>query len=233
MTDRSGSWSRTYRDLVVGPEASWARLVYFEIATLLAGDLPGALGLGLRRILFRPLFGAIGRRVVLGRGLTLRCARDIRIGDDVWIDERCSLNAMTGAGGIAIGNGSLVSRDTILISKGGPLRLGERVNLGARCLISSIGGVEIGDCALIAGGCYIGGGRYHMADRERSIASQGTYSEGPVAIGRDAWIGAHAVILDGVRVGRGAVVAAGAVVSKHVPDFAIVAGIPARELKER
>ena len=87
--------------------------------------------------------------------------------------------------------------------------------------------------ALFAGGCYVGGGRYHLEDRARSIASQGSYSKGPVEIGKGCWIGAHAVILDGVRVGEGAVVAAGAVVADDVPAFAVVAGVPARTIRER
>jgi acetyltransferase-like isoleucine patch superfamily enzyme len=62
---------------------------------------------------------------------------------------------------------------------------------------------------------------------------QGSYSKGPVEIGRGCWIGAHAVILDGVRVGEGAVVAAGAVVAGDVPAFAVVAGVPARTIRER
>jgi acetyltransferase-like isoleucine patch superfamily enzyme len=68
---------------------------------------------------------------------------------------------------------------------------------------------------------------------ERSIASQGSFSKGPVRIGRGSWIGAHAVILDGVRVGDGAVVAAGAVVVDDVPPLTIVAGVPARVIRER
>ncbi|MGH7898576.1 MAG: acyltransferase, partial [Candidatus Binatia bacterium] len=96
-----------------------------------------------------------------------------------------------------------------------------------------VGGVEIGDRTLLAGGCYVGGGRYHLADRDRSIASQGSYSEGPVVIGADCWIGAHAVVLDGVTIGRGAVVAAGAVVVRDVSEYTVVGGVPARALKER
>ena len=52
-------------------------------------------------------------------------------------------------------------------------------------------------------------------------------------IGRDCWIGEGAVILDGVTVGNGCVIAAGAVVTKDVPDFSIVGGVPARVLKRR
>jgi len=56
---------------------------------------------------------------------------------------------------------------------------------------------------------------------------------GPVVIGEDCWICSHAVILKGVTIGDGAVVAAGAVVSEDVPPLAIVAGVPARVISHR
>lgn len=58
-------------------------------------------------------------------------------------------------------------------------------------------------------------------------------TEKPVSIGNDVWIGTHAVVLRGVKVSDGAVIAAGAVVSKDVPSFAIVGGVPARIIKYR
>ncbi len=55
----------------------------------------------------------------------------------------------------------------------------------------------------------------------------------PVEIGSDVWIGTRVIIRGGVKIGNGAVVAAGAVVTKDVPDYAVVAGVPARVLKYR
>lgn len=233
MLDERRSPVAKYRDLVVGADAGLGAFLLYELATTLAGPVPGALGLALRALLVPPLLGAAGRGVAFGKGLALRHPSRIRIGDRVLIDELCVLDAKGSPDGLEIGTGTLLSRETILVCKEAGIRIGERVNFGVRCTVSSVGGVEIGDQVLFAGGCYVGGGRYHLGDRERSIASQGSYSEGPVRIGDGAWIGAHAVVLDGVRVGRGAVVAAGAVVTKDVPEFSIVAGVPARELKER
>lgn len=55
----------------------------------------------------------------------------------------------------------------------------------------------------------------------------------PINIGHDVWIGARAIIMDGVNIGNGAIIAAGAIVTKDVPDFAIVAGVPAKIIKYR
>ena len=233
LLEARASRAAQYRDLVVGAQAGWGRLVYYEIVVALAGGLPGALGLALRGALYRPLFKGFGRAVVIGRGLVLRHPGRITIADGVLIDDDCVLDARGSDAGLSLGAGVLVSRGTILSCKEGPISVGARANFGWRCAVSSVGGVEIGDQVLFAGGCYVGGGRYHLEDRSRSIASQGSYSKGPVRIGNGSWIGAHAVILDGVSIGVGAVVAAGAVVADDVPPFAVVGGVPARIIRER
>ena len=76
--------------------------------------------------------------------------------------------------------------------------------------------------------------RNHAFDRtDITMDQQGFSDERPVVIGDDVWIGARVIILPGVRIGTGAVVGAGAVVTKDVPDYAVVGGNPARILKMR
>ena len=233
LVSAARSPAERYRDLVVGGEASWAVLARYELVTALAGNLPGALGLAVRAVLYRGLFARMGQGVVVGRGVLLRHPQRISLGDAVLIDDLCVLDARGSAAGLSVGSGALVSRGTILSCKEGGITIGAQANLGWSCVVSSVGGVEIGEAALLAGGCYVGGGRYHLGDRGRSIAEQGSYSQGPVAIGARSWLGARAIVLDGVRIGEGAVVAAGAVVTEDVAPFTIVGGVPARIIRER
>ena len=114
----------------------------------------------------------------------------------------------------------------------GPITLGNdvSVNAGAR-LDGGRKGLFIGDATRIASGVAI----YafdHGLKPERDIKDQPVRSRG-IHIGRDVWIGANAGITDGVRVGDHAVVAMGAVVTRDVPDWAIVGGVPARVIGDR
>jgi len=109
-----------------------------------------------------------------------------------------------------------------LVSMGGRLTIGDAsfINYGAS--ISAHEGVAIGRECLVGNYAMIMDNDYHdPLDHNRIGASR------PVVIEDHAWIGARAIVLKGVRVGEGAVVAAGAVVTKDVPPRTMVAGVPA------
>ena len=76
--------------------------------------------------------------------------------------------------------------------------------------------------------------RNHRFDRtDIPMMEQGFEEERPVYIGNDVWIGDRALILPGVHIGDGSIIAAGAVVTKDVPPYSIVAGVPARKIRDR
>ena len=205
--------------------------LYYELATALFGDLPGGAGYLLRRRAYGGLLGGMGRGVILGRGIALRHPLRIRLGDRVAIDDHCLLDA--GDGAIALGAGVIVSRNCVIQGKGGPVVIGGRTDIGCNTVITSAGGVALGASVLVAANCYIGGGRY-VADRpELPIMDRGVGSRGPVVVGEGSWIGAGAVVLDGVRIGRGCIVGAGAVVTRDLPDYAVALGVPAAVVRFR
>ena len=114
----------------------------------------------------------------------------------------------------------------------------ELVELGARVAINNFSMIVaservcIGDDVLIGPFVLIHTGNHIYVDPEIPIRSQG-HSHKPIQLGDDVWVGAHAIILSGVSIGRGAVIAAGAVVTRDVEPYAIVAGIPARKIGTR
>lgn len=116
----------------------------------------------------------------------------------------------------------------VVINNPDRLRLGARVSINAFTHIWAGGGVTIGDDTLIASHVAITS-LTHDAKSERY---GGTLVNKPIVIGRNVWIGSHAVILPGVAIGDNAIVGAGAVVTRDVPAGVTVVGVPARPLRE-
>ncbi|MGP4673887.1 acyltransferase [Agrobacterium salinitolerans] len=112
----------------------------------------------------------------------------------------------------------------------GDIELGDNVSINPYACLS--GKVTIGNGVRIASHVSIVGFNHGFDDIETPIHRQPLTSLG-IEIGDDVWIGANAVVLDGVKIGRGAVVAAGAVVAKDIPAMAIAGGVPARVLRYR
>src|SRR5436190_3728402 len=221
-----------YSALVVGRDG-WGALVHYELAQLLSQNVPGALGLALRRTFFPSLLGACGRNVIFGQNVVLRHPHKIRIGDNVVIDDNCLVDAKgDGNRGITIGSGVFVGRNTILSCKGGDIEIAAGANIGFNCEIFSASRVTIGRDTLLAAYCYVIGGDHDFGDPAAAVLAQGRRSAG-VAIGDGAWLGAGAKILDGVTIGDRAIVGAGAVVREAVPSGAIAVGIPARVVGQR
>ena len=120
----------------------------------------------------------------------------------------------------------------VRIFTGRKLRVGDDVDFAAGVLLTTDGGLDIGDRVLIGFGAKILTGN-HEIPAERGQIFSGGYIRSPVKIGNDVWIGASSIILPGVVIGEGAVIAAGSVVTKDVQEFTIVGGSPAKLLKRR
>ncbi|MDT8325244.1 MAG: acyltransferase [Bacteroidota bacterium] len=132
---------------------------------------------------------------------------------------------------VDIGDRVEVLQDSWLIAHpGDTLLLGERVFISQHCTVS--GSVRIGSDTLIGGYVTIIDGNHVIGDTARPIAAQGGVQK-PIEIGNDVWIGSNAVILQGVRIGDHAVVAANATVTRDVPAWSVVGGTPARVLRDR
>jgi acetyltransferase-like isoleucine patch superfamily enzyme len=112
------------------------------------------------------------------------------------------------------------------------LVIGDDVSIAKGVLILAVGGVEIGDRSMVGPGTKLISAGHVIPKDRKPMRFSGPFLK-KITIEKDVWVGAQAVILPGVRVGEGAIVAAGAVVTKDVPPFAIVGGVPARVLRMR
>ena len=221
-----------YADLVVGQDGWWP-LIRHELTILSCSWIPGALGVWLRSKLYRLILGGVGRNVAIGTNVVLRHPGKIFMGDGVVIDDNCCLDAKgTTNTGITLRRGVFIGRNTMLSCKNGDITLDEGANIGINVGITSSAKVRIGARALIAAYTYFVGGD-HLHDRvDIPILEQGRTARG-IEIGDGVWLGAHVVVTDGVRIGRDAIVGAGAIVREDVPEFHIAAGVPARVIKDR
>lgn len=232
LTDERTSKAQRYAALVVG-QRGWWPLIRFELVTLLCATLPGALGLFLRSKLYPLILGRVGRNVVFGANVTLRHPHKIVIGDDVVVDDGCCLDAKgTDNRGITLARGVFLGRNTILSCKNGDIEIDEEANLGFNTEVFSASRVRVGRKVLVAAYTYLVGGD-HLYDRtDIPVLDQGRTARG-IDVDDHAWLGAHVVVTDGSRVGRDAIVGAGAVVIGEIPPFAIAVGTPAKVVRDR
>ncbi|MBL7033839.1 MAG: acyltransferase [Candidatus Delongbacteria bacterium] len=112
------------------------------------------------------------------------------------------------------------------------LKVGTAVSIHQLCYIDASGGIEIGDNVMISHGVTIMSSSHGHEQPDIPMKSQ-TIHVLRVTIGDDVWLGAKSTILYGVNIGRGAIVAAGAVVNRDVPPMTIVGGVPAHIIGTR
>lgn len=152
----------------------------------------------------------------------------VTIGEGCFVAPEARLFAEPGRT-LVIGNRCSIAAD---VFAHGPIVLGDEVSVNARAsLDGGAAGIRIGEGTRIATGATIYAFDHGIAP-DRTIRSQPVRSSG-IVIGADVWIGANAGVTDGVTIGDHAVVAMGAVVTHDVPAWAIVAGVPARQIGDR
>lgn len=129
----------------------------------------------------------------------------------------------------SLGDYSVIESFACINNAVGDVTIGDHTRIGLHNTI--IGPVTIGSHVNLAQGITVTALNHNFEDSDKRIDEQGV-STTPVIIEDDIWIGANAVILPGVTIGNHSVVAAGAVVTKNVPPHSLVAGVPAKIIKQ-
>ena len=155
-----------------------------------------------------------GRNSVAAPPLRINGERFISVGSGVYLGTGCWLNA-----------------NPIGATTGPIIVIGDGCSFSGYCVVSAVSTVRIGREVLFARNVYIADHDHCFSDASRAVKHQGVGNVGEVVIDDGAWLGQNVVVTSGVRIGRGAVVGANAVVTKDVPDYSLAVGAPAKVIK--
>lgn len=165
---------------------------------------------------------SIYANIINPRAVSIGRNTSVSFNSVLWADGNC----------ITIGNNCTIHPYAYLRLYGGRITIGNNVYINPYSILYGHGNLIIGNNVLIAGHSMIIPANHNYQERNRTIIEQGETCQG-IIIGNDVWIGSHAVILDGVSIGDGCIIAAGAIVNRSTDPFCVYAGVPAKKIKER
>jgi acetyltransferase-like isoleucine patch superfamily enzyme len=191
-----------------------------------------------RGLVRRFWMGSVKGTLFIGKQVAIRYPKNLHLGAQVIIEDGAEINCLA-TNGIHLGDRVSIGKYAIIRPSniyGGPigdgLVMGNHSNIGPYNYIGCSGKITIGNNVMLAPRVSIYAENHVFDNPNITIKAQGV-AKMEVVIEDDCWIAANAVILAGVRIGKGAVVAAGSVVNEDVPAYAVVAGVPARVIKSR
>jgi len=179
------------------------------------GYCPGKTGSYLRYIVYRRRFKSCGKNISISQGVSFKGWANINLGSNIGFGELSSIYAES-------------------ITNESNIRIGSNVSFNRNVMINADvrGTIIIEDKVMVGPNVVMRASGHRYDKKEVPIREQG-HHQGIIIIKTGAWIGSNAVILPSVTVGKGAIVAAGAVVTKDVNDFEIVGGLPAKQIGSR
>jgi acetyltransferase-like isoleucine patch superfamily enzyme len=175
---------------------------------------------------------------LVGKNASIRYSHYLTAGKDLIIEDGAEINCLS-TNGIQIGNRVTIGKNAIIRpsniyggSIGAGLIVGDNSNIGPGAYIGCSGLITIGNNVMMSPGVRIYAENHNFSSSTLPMKEQGVTVQF-VNIQDDCWLASNCIILAGVTVGKGSVVAAGAVVTKDVPPYSVVAGSPAVVIKSR
>jgi len=217
---------RRYRERVTGG-GGWGRFLWQGTILTLLAWLPTVGGSVLRGLAYRTVLGGVGRGCLIEQDVRLLVPRRIFLGPRVMIGEACFLDANTPEGRIELQDDVWLSRGSLIVAGRAEVLIGPQTYVGHRCLLYGHNGIRVGRDVLLANDVQLICGNHTFSRRDIPIRAQPPKGS-PIVIEDDVWLGASAIVLGGVTVGRGCVVGAGAVVTRSLPPYSIARGVPAQ-----
>lgn len=231
----SGGFRRNmerYRVRISG-EPSWGRFLWQGAVLTLLGGFPTVLGSVLRARAYRTVLGRVGPGCFIEKDIHWQVPRRVFLGRRVMMGAGCLVDANSLESRIELADDVWLSRGCYLVTGPGmEILLGPQTYVGHRCLFYGHGGIRVGRDVLMANDVQLICGNHTFARRDLPIRAQPA-EERPIVIEDDVWLGASAIVLGGVTIGQGSVVAAGAVVTRSLPPYSVARGVPAQVVGSR
>lgn len=189
------------------------------------------------RGIYYKLFIKTDGLLFVGKKCSLKYIHKIKAGKTLTIGDYVEINALSKHGiiigdNVSILKNSIIECTGVLRNIGEGLIIGNNVGIAQGCFIQVRGRVKIGDNVIFGPNVSVFSENHNFESIDVPIKDQGENRKG-VEIEENVWIGTGAIILDGVKVGRGSIIAAGSIVNKDILPYSIAAGIPAKVIKTR
>ena len=223
------------RYFLAGQSTSLPRYILEQALFAMFGWIPSLAGIILRGLAYKLIIKSHGLPIIES-GVRILQAKNLRLGRGAYIDHGVYLHACPA--GITLGDRTFVMHNSILHVfnfRGLPhagISIGRDCFIGEANVIRGQGGVTIGNDVYTGPLVQILAVNHVYADPNKLIREQGITATG-IAIEDDVWLAAGVIVLDGVRIGRGSVVGAGAVVVSDLPPYSVAVGSPTRVVKDR
>jgi acetyltransferase-like isoleucine patch superfamily enzyme len=207
-------------------DAGVGRFLWQGLLLTTLSPLPTVAGSVLRGWAYRMALGAVGPGCFIEQDVRLLVPRRIFLGRRVMVGEGCFLDANTALGRIELQDDVWLSRGSYIVAGQAEVVVEPMSYIGHRCLFYGHSGIRVGRDALLANDVQLICGNHTFSRRDIPIRAQPPEGK-PIMIEDDVWLGASAIVLGGVTVGRGSVVGAGSVVTRSLPPYSIARGVPA------
>ena len=212
----NGNWNLAQRLITVFRMSVWIGRGFFRKWRLRKSTLKTFIGPSVK--IYYPSGLEIGANFVAERGCEINClsTQGMKFGNNVTVGSYALIRPSNLYGG----------------SIGAGLKVGDNSNIGPYSYIGCSGYIEIGENVMISPRVSLYAENHNFQEVDRTMKDQGVDIQSLV-IEDDCWIAANSVILAGVKVGQGSVIAAGSVVTKNVAPYSVVAGNPAKLIRKR
>lgn len=188
-------------------------------------------------LLIKPFLKSSKGIVFAEKGAKIHFGHKVKTGSGLNLMKYSTINALSYKG-VEIGNNftlgkyAIIECTGVLRNVGSSLKIGNNVGINHYCFIGVRGDIEIGNDVIFGPRVNIFSENHNYDRTDIAIKHQGVTKDKTI-IGNDVWIGANVSIMSGVTIGNGCIIAAGAVVTKDIPSYSIVGGVPAKIIKNR